>query len=102
MEEGFVEDLWESGRSDCLAVGASNQPSANRYVSLLPCPIWNSRTYRVSPEMMICQSPYVKYCAMFGSNRPCVGVLIEPDGDNVEIFDPAEEDLLKMFRNSVW
>jgi hypothetical protein len=39
---------------------------------------------------------------MFGSNRPCVGVLIEPDGDNVEIFDPAEEDLLKMFRNSVW
>jgi hypothetical protein len=56
----------------------------------------------VSPEMMISQSPYVKYCAMFGSNRPCVGVLIEPDGDNVEIFDPAEADLLTRFRNSVW
>jgi hypothetical protein len=56
----------------------------------------------VSPEMMICQSPYVKYCAMFGTNRPCVGVLIEPDGDNVEIFDPAEEDLLTRFRNFVW
>ena len=56
----------------------------------------------VSPELIICRSPYVKYCTMFGSNRPCVGVLIEPDGDNVEIFDPAEVDLLTMFRNSVW
>jgi hypothetical protein len=39
---------------------------------------------------------------MFGSNRPWVGVLIEPDGDNVEIFDPAEVDLLTRFRNCVW
>jgi hypothetical protein len=56
----------------------------------------------VSPEMIICRSPYVKYCAMFGTNRPCVGVLIEPDGDHVETFDPAEWDLLTRFRNSVW
>jgi hypothetical protein len=39
---------------------------------------------------------------MFGSNRSRVGVLIEPDGDNAEIFDPAEVDLLARFRNSVW
>ena len=39
---------------------------------------------------------------MFGSNRPCVGVLIEPDGDNVEIFDPAEVVPLTRFRDSVW
>ena len=56
----------------------------------------------VSPEMMICRSPYVKYCAMFGTDRPFVGMLIEPDGDNVEIFDPAEVDLLTKFRNSIW
>jgi hypothetical protein len=104
-----MEDLWEGERPDHLAVGTSNQPSTDRYVSdvlSLTLPF----RYRceaddpnyVSPEMMVCRSPYVKYCAMFGTNRPCVGILIEPDGDNVEIFDPAEGDLLRKFRNSVW
>jgi long-subunit acyl-CoA synthetase (AMP-forming) len=98
---GRVEDqiVLQSGlRTNPLPIGMSL-----RFCSYLAFTITLELTnLPVSPEMMISQSPYVKYCAMFGSNRPCVGALIEPDGDNVEIFDPAEVDLLTRFRNSVW
>jgi hypothetical protein len=101
-----MEGLWEGGRPDRLAVGTSNQPSTNRCASdilpLLYSFVVALELMILNPELIICRSPYVKCCAMFGSNRPWVGVLIEPDGDNAEIFDPAEVDLLARFRNFVW